>query len=98
MPIRILADVQVLIIFYFSDGAVSERRGGRNRIYLRRLSGSEVSSTSAAIASLSSARDATGGRESASSNDADGSGGLFFRPFSVQERIRELNVRARSGH
>ena len=88
-----------ILFFYFSDGAVSERRGGRNRIYLRRLSGSEVSSTSAAIASLSSARDAaTGGRESASANDADGSGGLFFRPFSVQERIRELNVRARSGH
>ena len=89
-----------ILFFYFSDGAVSERRGGRNRIYLRRLSGSEVSSTSAPIASLSSVRDAaTGGRESASANDAEGSsGGLFFRPFSVQERIRELNVRARSGH
>ena len=52
----------------------------RRRIFLRRLSGSELGSTSFLLGNGSS-------NESRSR--------LVLRPLSVQERIRELNLRAR---
>lgn len=64
----------------------SQRRG---RIYLRRLSGSGISAMATEILLKN--------QESNGSNDCDldGAARLIFRPLSVQERIRELNLRAR---
>jgi len=60
--------------------ALLEYESHRRRIFLRRLSGSELGSTSFLLGNGSS---------------NGGSSRLVLRPLSVQERIRELNLRAR---
>ena len=68
--------------FFFSDqDALLEYESHRRRIFLRRLSGSELGSTSFLLGNGSSSE----GQKSR----------LVLRPLSVQERIRELNLRAR---
>ena len=68
--------------FFFADqDALLEYESHRRRIFLRRLSGSELGSTSFLLGN-------------GSSNEGQKSR-LVLRPLSVQERIRELNLRAR---
>ena len=71
-----------MIHFFFPDqDALLEYESHRRRIFLRRLSGSELGSTSFLLGN-------------GSSNEGQKSR-LVLRPLSVQERIRELNLRAR---
>ena len=68
-------------LYFFADhDALLEYESHRRRIFLRRLSGSELGSTSFLLGNGSS---------------NGGSSRLVLRPLSVQERIRELNLRAR---
>ena len=72
--------IYFLLLFFPDQDALLEYESHRRRIFLRRLSGSELGSTSFLLGNGSS-------NESRSR--------LVLRPLSVQERIRELNLRAR---
>ncbi len=79
---------------FFPDDAL-EYRPTSNRVYLRRLSGSEAS-TFGTLDYYDLGSGGSGGTGSSSSPSSSMSGArLILRPLSVQERIRELNMRAR---